>query len=101
MSVWNEKMELAPRKELEQIKIERLQATLNRAINNVPFYQDLFTRHGIVPEKIRKIEDLERIPFTTRDDIVKYQPYEFFAVPLRDIDRIHSSSGTTGRPVVV
>ena len=101
MSVWNEKMELVPRKELEQIKIERLQATLNRAINNVPFYHDLFTRHGIVPEKIRSVEDLASIPFTTRDDIVKYQPYEFFAVPLRDIYRIHSSSGTTGRPVVV
>jgi len=101
MSVWNEKMELVPRKELEQIKIERLQATLNRAINNVPFYHDLFARYGILPEKIRSVNDLASIPFTTRDDIVKYQPYEFFAVPLRDIDRIHTSSGTTGRPVVV
>jgi len=101
MGVWNRKMELIPRDELDQIKIERLQATLNRAINNVPFYHDMFARHGIVPEKVRSVEDLAHIPFTTRDDLVDNQPYGFFAVTLKDIARIHTSSGTTGRPVVV
>ena len=101
MGIWNRQMELMPREELEQIKIERLQATLNRAINNVPFYHNMFEAHGIVPEKVRTVGDLASIPFTTRDDLVKNQPYGFFAVPLRDIARIHSSSGTTGRPVVV
>jgi phenylacetate-CoA ligase len=101
MGVWNTDRELMGRGELDQIILERLQATLNRAINNVPFYHDLFARNGIVPEHVRSVKDLSMIPFTTRDNLVGYQPYGFFAVPLRDIARIHSSSGTTGRPVVV
>jgi phenylacetate-CoA ligase len=101
MGVWNRSMELIPRDELEQLKVERLQATLNRAMNNVPFYHHLFVEHGIVPERVRSIHDLSHFPFTTRDDLVEQQPYGLFAVPLRDISRLHSSSGTTGRPVVV
>jgi len=101
MGVWNKNRELIDRRDLDQIILEQLQATLNRTINNVPFYHDLFARNGVVPEKIRSIRDLSNIPFTTRDDLVEHQPYEFFAVPLRDIARIHTSSGTTGRPVVV
>jgi len=101
MGFWNKRMELIPRDELEQIKIERLQATLNRAINNVPFYHDLFAERGVVPEKVRSEDDLADIPFTTRENLVENQPYGFFAVTLKDIARIHSSSGTTGRPVVV
>ncbi len=101
MGVWNKRMELIPRDELEQVTIERLQATLNRAMNNVPFYHELFAKCGIVPEKVRGVIDLSDIPFTTRDHLVENQPYGFFAVTLKDIARIHSSSGTTGRPVVV
>ncbi len=101
MGVWNKAMEFISRDELEQIKMERLQATLNRAMNNVPFYHELFSQNNVVPEQVRSIRDLSHIPFTTRDDLVDHQPYGFFAVPLRDIARIHSSSGTTGRPVVV
>lgn len=101
MGVWNTDRELIEREELDQIILERLQATLNRAINNVPFYHGLFARNGIVPEHVRSVRDLTKIPFTTRDHLVEHQPYGFFAVSLRDIARIHSSSGTTGRPVVV
>lgn len=101
MGVWNREIELAGREEIEQIRIERLQATLNRAMNNVPFYHDLFKENGIIPEKVHSADDLARIPFTTRNDLVDHQPYGFFAVPLRHIMRIQASSGTTGRPVVV
>lgn len=101
MGVWNNEMELISREELDQIKIERLQATLNRAINNVPFYHDVFARNNIVPEKVHSSKDLSNIPFTTREHLVDNQPYGFFAVTLKDIARIHTSSGTTGRPVVV
>ena len=101
MGVWNRKMELASRDEIDLIKFERLQATLNRAVTNVPFYHDLFAKNGIVPEKVRSADDLANLPFTTRDNLVENQPYGFFAVTLRDIARIHSSSGSTGRPVVV
>ncbi len=101
MACWNPKMELIPREELDQIKIERLQATLNRVMNNVPFYHELFSRNNVIPEKVHGADDLAAIPFTTREHLVDNQPYGFFAVTLRDIARIHSSSGTTGRPVVV
>ncbi|MHB9028831.1 MAG: phenylacetate--CoA ligase family protein, partial [Candidatus Latescibacterota bacterium] len=101
MGVWNKKAELIEREELDQIILERLQATLNRAVNNVPFYHDLFTRNGVAPEQVRTVRDLAKMPFTTRDNLVDHQPYGFFAVTLRDIARIHTSSGTTGRPVVV
>lgn len=101
MGVWNTKMELIERGSLDQIILERLQATLNRAVTNVPFYHEQFARNGVVPELVRSVSDLAKVPFTTRDDLVDHQPYGFFAVPLRDIARIHSSSGTTGRPVVV
>lgn len=101
MGVWNPKIELISGDELAQLKVERLQATLNRAMNNVPFYHDLFKNNKVIPEKVKNIGDLSHLPFTTRQDLVVHQPYGFFAVPLKDIARIHSSSGTTGRPVVV
>lgn len=101
MNVWNRKLEFMSRAELDQVQVERLQATINRAVNNVPFYRDRFDTLGISPETIRTRAGLAAIPFTTRGDLVANQPYGFFAVSLRDIRRIHSSSGTTGRPVVV
>jgi len=101
MAMWNPEMETLPREELEQIQIERLQSTLNRAYKNVPFYHRLFKEHGVVPEKIGSIEDLARVPFTTKENLRDNYPYGMFAVPLREIVRIHSSSGTTGKPIVV
>ncbi|MCK4590581.1 MAG: phenylacetate--CoA ligase [Candidatus Latescibacteria bacterium] len=99
--IWNKKMETLPRKQLEQIQIERLQSALNRAYKNVPFYHRIFEQQGIVPEKIGSVADLAHIPFTTKEDLRNNYPYGMFAVPLRDIVRIHASSGTTGKPIVV
>jgi len=94
-------MECLPRKQLEQIQIERLQSTLNRAYKNVPFYQQIFVKNRITTEKIRSVADLAHIPFTTKENLRDNYPYGMFAVPLRDIVRIHASSGTTGMPIVV
>jgi len=99
--IWNKQMECLPRKQLEQIQIERLQSTLNRAYKNVPFYQQIFEQNRIIPEKIRSVADLAHIPFTTKENLRDNYPYGMFAVPLRDIVRIHASSGTTGMPIVV
>ncbi len=99
--IWNKKMETLPRKQLEQIQIERLQSTLNRAYKNVPFYHRMFEQQGIVPEKIGSVAALVHIPFTTKENLRDNYPYGMFAVPLRDIVRIHASSGTTGKPIVV
>jgi len=88
-------------KELRQLQLERLQATLNRVGRNVSFYRKLFKEHDINPAHINSLEDLARIPFTTKQDLRDNYPYGMFAVPMRDVVRIHSSSGTTGKPTVV
>jgi phenylacetate-CoA ligase len=90
-----------PRAELEQLQLERLQATLNRAYKNVTCYRHKFDAHGIVPEAVTSLADLQRLPFTTKEDLRQNYPYGMFAVPLREVVRIHSSSGTTGKPTVV
>jgi len=99
--IWNERMETLPRDELEQIQLERLQSTLTRVYSRVPFYRELFDRHDIIPEDVTSLDDLAELPFTTKEDLRDNYPYGMFAVPLRDIVRIHSSSGTTGKPTVV
>ena len=89
------------REDLEQIQVERLQATLNRACQNVAFYRDKYERLGIDISKVKSLADLAALPFTTKEDLRDNYPYGMFAVPLKDIVRIHSTSGTSGKPVVV
>ena len=99
--IWNEPAETMPREDLEQLQLERLQSTLNRVYKNVKFYRSRFDELGIEPADIRSREDLEKIPFTTKDDLRDNYPYGMFALPLREVVRIHSSTGTTGKPTVV
>lgn len=101
MSIWNSDFECMSRDELEQLQLERLQATLHRAYKNVSFYHRLFNTIGLIPEDIRSLADLANIPFTTKGDLREAYPYGMFAVPLREVVRIHASSGTTGNPTVV
>ena len=89
------------REDLEQVQMERLQATLHRACQNVAFYRESFDSLGIDIGKIKSLKDLAELPFTTKEDLRRSYPYGMFAVPLKDIVRIHSTSGTTGKPVVV
>jgi phenylacetate-CoA ligase len=89
------------REDLEQVQVERLQATLNRATQNVAFYRESFERLGLDIGKVKTLADLEELPFTAKEDLRQAYPYGMFAVPLKDIVRIHSTSGTTGKPVVV
>jgi phenylacetate-CoA ligase len=90
-----------PRPELAQLQLERLQATLNRAYKNVTCFRNKFNEAGVSPEDIQSLDDLRRLPFTTKEDLRLNYPYGMFAVPLREVVRIHSSSGTTGKPTVV
>jgi phenylacetate-CoA ligase len=89
------------REDLEQVQLERLQSTLNRAYKNVPFYKKEFEALGIDPGAVSSVQDITKLPFTTRKDLGDNYPYGLFAVPLRDIVRISSSTGTTPKPVVV
>lgn len=101
MQIWEPHFECMPREELEQLQLERLQATINRAYKNVTCYRNKFNDLGIVPEDIHSLDDLSKLPFTTKEDLRLNYPYGMFAVPLREVVRIHSSSGTTGKPTVV
>ena len=101
MDCWDRTHECLSREELEQLQLERLQATLNRAYKNVTCYRRKFDAVGIIPEDIQSLKDLHRLPFTSKDDLRLNYPYGMFAVPLREVVRIHSSSGTTGKPTVV
>ena len=99
-ALYNRKDETLPREELEQLQIERVQLTLNRAYRNVAFYRTAFDAHHVNLEKIKEVRALSDLPFTTRQDLRKSYPYDMFAVPLRDIVRIHSTAGS-GQTVVV
>jgi len=100
-AIWNPQFETMPRGEIEQLQLERLQATVNRVFRNVRFYGQMFEHEGLVPEDFGTFEDLRKLPFTTKADLRSAYPYSMFALPLREVVRIHSSSGTTGHPTVV
>lgn len=98
---WEADRECMDREELEQLQFERLQSTLNRTYSNVPFYRKKFDDLGILPEEISSLVDFSRLPFTAKEDLREHYPYGHFAVPLREVVRIHASSGTTGAVTVV
>ena len=99
--MWNPKCETMPREELQQLQWERLQATMNRVYRHVTYYRKCFDRIGLLPEDLETIDDLCRLPFTTRETLMENYPYGMFAVPLREVVRIHQVPGWTGRPIVV
>ncbi|HBT20364.1 MAG TPA: phenylacetate--CoA ligase [Peptococcaceae bacterium] len=98
---WNQKYECLPREELKQLQLERLKITVERAFYNVPHYRSVMQAAGIEPDDIKSLDDIRKLPFTTKEDLRNNYPYGMFAVPLSEIVRIHSSSGTTGKPTVV
>ena len=98
---FNEEFETLPRPALEALQLKRLQAVLERVYTHVPFYRDAFTAAGIKPGEVKSLNDLERLPFTTKQNMRDSYPYDLFAVPMEEIVRIHASSGTTGKPTVV
>lgn len=86
--------------EKEQLKLERLQSTLNRAYKNVPFHRNRFLAENLSPQDIVSLADLEKLPFMTRGHLGSHYPYGLFAVPLRDIVRIHTAPGTGVSPSI-
>jgi len=98
---WEPEKECMTRDALEQLQLERLQSTLYRVGTHVPFYRKSFDELKIDYDHFRSLEDLRRLPFTSKQDLRDNYPYGLFAVPLRDVVRIHSSSGTTGLATVV
>ena len=97
---WNEKAECMPREEIEELQLRKLQATVKRAFDKIPFYNKKYTECEVFPEDIETLKDIEKLPILTKDDLRASYPFGLFAVDQKDILEVHSSSGTTGKPVV-
>lgn len=98
---WEKDKECLARPDLERLQLDRLIKTLKRVGTHVPFYRNRFQELKLDPEKIKSIGDLRDYPFTLKQDLRDNYPYGLFAVPLREVVRVHSSSGTTGMATVV
>jgi len=99
--IWNETFECMTREEMRNCQSRRLIDMVERVYHNVPFYRKKMQEMGVGPEDIRGIDDLPKLPFTTKQDLRDNYPYGLFAVPTTEIVRLHASSGTTGKPTVV
>lgn len=99
--IWNKEAECIDRKEMEKLQLENLKNIVERAYYNIPFYQEKFDNIGLKPKHIQSLKDIEKIPFTTKEDLRDNYPYNLLACSLKKIIRIHASSGTTGKPIVV
>jgi phenylacetate-CoA ligase len=100
MPMWNMAEECLDLEEKVQQQLERLQSTLNRACRNVPFYSNHFKKQGVEPSQIQNLSDLHLVPFTEHRHFSEHYPYGLFAVPLRDVVRIHTARGSALRPTV-
>ena len=101
MYFWNKEAECLDARKLHVLQGERLAATVRRVYQNVPAYRKKLDGIGLKPEDIRGLEDLSKIPFTTKADFRDNYPFGLFAVPMDQVVRIHASSGTTGKSTVV
>jgi phenylacetate-CoA ligase len=101
MEIWNRHFECMDHDELRKVQSERLMETVERVYFNVPYYRHKMQEKGLGPESIGSIDDIEKLPFTTKQDLRDNYPFGLFAVPMSEIVRIHASSGTTGKATVV
>lgn len=101
MKYWQPKYETMDHEDLRKLQLERLKRTAADVYNNVPSYQKKFKELGITPDNIRSLDDVGKLPFTIKSDLRDNYPFDLFAVPNKDIVRIHASSGTSGKPTVV
>ncbi|MDD5712598.1 MAG: phenylacetate--CoA ligase, partial [Smithellaceae bacterium] len=99
--IYNEEFETLPKEAIEALQLRRLKQVLERVYHTVGFYRRSFDETGVHPDDIRSVADLQKIPFTTKQDLRDNYPFGLFAVPMSSIVRLHASSGTTGRSTVV
>ncbi|HRG02899.1 MAG TPA: phenylacetate--CoA ligase [Paludibacteraceae bacterium] len=99
--MWNKEIECITRQKMRELQSERLRELVQRVYNNVPFYQKKMDNAGVKPTDIKSIDDISKLPFTSKQDLRDNYPFGLFAVPMKDIVRVHASSGTTGKPTTV
>lgn len=98
---WQKNLETASRDEIISIQNERLSKQVRRVYENVPLYRERMNETGVTPDDIKTVDDLYRLPFSYKKDLRDTYPYGMFAVPMKDVVRLHASSGTTGKQIVV
>ncbi len=101
MNYWQPKYETMKPDELRELQLKRLKKTAAAVYQNVPFYRESFKQLNITPDDITSLDDISKLPFTKKTDLRNNYPFDLFAVPQKDIVRIHASSGTSGKPTVV
>lgn len=101
MKIFNKKAETMSRKDMEALQLERMQKIVRYAYDNVPFYKKKYDDAGFDPDSLKTLNDVNRIPFTVKSDLRDHYPYGLCAVPLKKLQRVHASSGTSGKPTVV
>ena len=99
MNMWNPKIETMSRDEMAALQLPRLKWSVRHAYEHVPMYREKMQKAGIKPEDIRSLEDIRYIPLTSKQDLREQYPFKLVAVPMKEIVRIHASSGTTGQPI--
>ena len=101
MAYYNQAIECMPREELKKLQSERLVWQVKRMYERVECFRKRMDEKGLKPEDIRGVEDLHKLPFSYKQDLRDYYPYGLFAEPMDNIVRVHASSGTTGKQIVV
>ena len=99
MRMFSPEIETMPRVKIREMQLERLKRIVRYAYENVPMYKERFDKIGLKPEHIKTLKDIEKIPYTTKDDLRDNYPFKLLAVPMKKIIRVHASSGTTGKPI--
>ena len=99
--IWNETMECMSRDEMHKIQSIRLKRVVERVYHNTPFYRKKMQEAGLSPDDIQSIDDITKLPFTVKQDLRDNYPFGLLATPMSEIVRLHASSGTTGKPIVV
>lgn len=98
--IWNKEIECADRETMRALQLEKLQKTVKHEYDNVPAYRKKMDEAGVKPEDIKVLEDIQKLPFTTKEDLAENYPTGLFAKPMSEIVRVHASSGTTGKPKI-
>ena len=96
-----DRIETASRDEIAALQLQRMQWSIRHAYDNVPHYREKYDAAGVHPDDLKQLSDLAKFPFTTKGDMRDTYPYGMFATPMREVVRVHASSGTTGKPTVV
>ena len=100
-TIFNPTIEQMPRNKLKVLQLQRLKETIHTVYNHVPFYKNQFKKNGIIPSDIKTLEDIQKLPFTTKNDLRDNAPFGLMATSLTNCNELHASSGTTGTPVSV